>query len=88
MNNQYSHEELFISLIKQFQQSVLIYLGKEKNPQNSKYEKNIATAEYFIAMLKMLQNKTKNNLNNKEAEKINQIVNQLDSYYITETGND
>jgi len=76
----YSKEDLFINLIIQFQQSALIYLGKVKNPQNNKYEKNIALAEYFISMLKMLQDKTKNNLKENEKENINQIINQLDSY--------
>jgi ABC-type iron transport system FetAB ATPase subunit len=83
----YSKEDLFMNLINQFQQSVLIYLGKIKNPQNNKYEKNIALAEYFIFMLKMLQDKTKNNLNEHEEKNINQMIHQLDSYLNDEIKN-
>ena len=67
----YSQEELFLSLINQFQQSALIYLGKIKNPQNNKFEKNIKMAEYFISMLKMIKEKTKNNLSHSEENNIN-----------------
>ena len=84
----YSKEDLFMNLINQFQQSVLIHLGRIKNPQNNKYEKNIALAEYFVSMLKMLQTKTKNNLNLNEEKKISQTINQLDSYYTSEKGKD
>ena len=75
----YSQEELFISLVNQFKQSALIYLGKIKNPQNNKFEKNNTLADYFIAMLKMLQEKTKNNLSINEEKSMSQIIVQLDS---------
>lgn len=81
----YTAEELFLNLVSQFQQSASIYLGKTKNPQNNKIEKNLILAEYFIEMLKMLEEKTKNNLSENEKKNLKQVIDQLESERSKET---
>ena len=82
----YTKEDLFLNLVNQFQQSASIYLGKIKNPQNNKIEKNLSLAVYFLNMLRMLEEKTINNLTDNEAVNLKKIIKQIESDCTRELG--
>ena len=63
MNN----NELFITLISSLTSQAWIQLGKMKNPVSDTIEKNLEAASMSIDMLTMIQDKTKNNLDEYES---------------------
>ena len=64
MNN----NELFITLVSSLTSQAWIQLGKMKNPVSDKIEKNLEAASMSIDMLTMIQDKTKNNLDEYESK--------------------
>jgi hypothetical protein len=57
------NELLFMQLVMMFQGMAMQNLGKVMNPVTNKVERNLDQAKNMIDLLGMLENKTKNNLN-------------------------
>lgn len=78
----------FSTLILSMASSAILAMGLEKNPQTGQYEKDIDVARFNIDMLKMLQEKTKNNLSKDEEQFLNSVVGdlQLKFVYVSQGG--
>lgn len=75
---------LFIHLIYQLQNMVVMQLGKIVNPVSNKIERDLDQAKGTIDLLRMLKEKTKNNLSKEEADIIEQVVYNLQLNYADE----
>ena len=80
MNN----NELFVTLISSLTSQAWIQLGKIKNPINDKIEKNLEAASMSIDMLTMIQDKTKNNLEEYESKLLDQSLSDLKMNFVFE----
>ena len=80
MNN----NELFITLVSSLTSQAWIQLGKMKNPVSDKIEKNLEAASMSIDMLTMIQDKTKNNLDEYESKLLEQSLNDLRMNFVFE----
>jgi len=70
-------EQLFMYLIRTFQSSAWIALGKMENPMTDKTSVNIEQASFYINLLEMVQEKTKNNLTDYEKQMLINTVSEL-----------
>ena len=70
-------EQLFMYLVRTFQSSARVALGKMENPMTDKTEVNIEQAYFYINLLEMIQEKTKENLTDYEEQMIINIVSEL-----------
>jgi len=70
-------EQLFMYLIRTFQSSAWIALGKMENPMTDKTGVNIEQASFYINLLEMVQEKTKNNLTDYEEQMLINTVSEL-----------
>jgi len=70
-------EQLFMYLIRTFQSSAWIALGKMENPMTDKISVNIEQASFYINLLEMVQEKTKNNLTDYEEQMLINTVSEL-----------
>ncbi|MBH51501.1 MAG: hypothetical protein CMG70_06005 [Candidatus Marinimicrobia bacterium] len=77
-------EELFMYLIRTFQSSAWIALGKMKNPMTDKTDINIEQASFYIRLLEMIQEKTKENLTDYEEQMLINTVSELKLNLISE----
>lgn len=59
----------------------MIFLGKIENPLTKKYEPNLNQAKFMLQTLKMLKEKTKNNLSSEEEELLNVSLKDLECLY-------
>ena len=84
MNN----NELFITLVSSLTSQAWIQLGKMKNPVSDKIEKNLEAASMSIDMLTMIQDKTKNNLDEYESKLLEQSLNDLRMNFVFEKNQD
>jgi hypothetical protein len=57
-------------------------LGLEKDPQTNKIDKDLDVARFNIDMLKLLQEKTKNNLSKEEEQFLNSVVSDLQMKFV------
>ena len=80
MNN----NELFVTLVSSLTSQAWMQLGKIKNPVTDKIEKNLDAASMSIDMLSMLQEKTKNNLDEYESKLLEQSLNDLRMNFVFE----
>ena len=78
------NNQLFITLISSLTSQAWIQLGKIKNPVNDKIEKNLDAASMSIDMLTMIQEKTKNNLDEYESKLLEQSLNDLRMNFVFE----
>ena len=81
------NDQLFIALISSLSSQAWIQMGKIKNPITDKIEKNLEAASMSIDMLSMIQEKTKNNLNEYESKLIDQTVKDLKMNFVFEKNN-
>lgn len=72
----------FSTLILSLASSAVMALGLEKNPQTDKVEKDLDVARFNIDMLKLLQDKTKNNLSKEEEQFLNSVVSDLQLKFV------
>ena len=72
----------FSTLILSLASSAVMSLGLEPNPQTNKIEKDLDVARFNIDMLKLLQEKTKNNLSKEEEQFLNSVVNDLQLKFV------
>ena len=84
MNN----NELFMTLISSLTSQAWIQLGKIKNPITDKIEKNLEAASMSIDMLSMIQEKTKNNLEEYESTLLEKTLNDLKMNFVFEKNQD
>lgn len=70
---------LFISSLGM---QALMALGEIENPSTNKKEKELTQAKYLIDIIEMLQQKTKNNLDEEESKIIEGILYELRMKYI------
>lgn len=84
MNEKQKHDLLFIQLIKTFENAAWIQMGKLKNPQTDKIEKDLAQAQYSIDMLDMLKVKTQGNLSDEESRLLDSILTNLKLNFVDE----
>ncbi len=76
--------QLFFSLIYSYQMQVMMHLGKLANPMTNKIEKDLEAAAMMIDMVEMMQDKTKNNLNDEEKRFIETVLSDLRINYVEE----
>tara|TARA_B100000519_G_C14250166_1_gene442015 strand:- start:401 stop:697 length:297 start_codon:yes stop_codon:yes gene_type:complete len=79
--------DLFNYLIKTFQTSGLISLGKITNPITSKRDKNLDQASFYIELLKMISVKMKENLTDYEEQLLINTISELKLIYLKEVEN-
>ncbi len=76
---------LFLQLVYTFQHSAMIQLGKLVSPVSNKIERDLNQAKGTIEMLRMLKEKTKNNLVKEEQDFIDNIILDLQLNYADES---
>ncbi|MCH2533653.1 MAG: DUF1844 domain-containing protein [Bdellovibrionales bacterium] len=81
MQNQ-NMEASFSTLIMSLGSSPIINIGLAQNPQTGKTEKDLNIAKFNIDLLLMLQDKTKNNLNEDEEKFLKALVTDLQMKYV------
>ena len=81
-------EQLFMYLVRTFQSSAWIALGKMENPMTDKIEVNIEQASYYVNLLEMIQEKTKGNLTDFEEQMLINTVSELKLNLIDENKRD
>ena len=79
--------DLFSYLIKTFQTSGLISLGKITNPITSKRDKNLDQASFYIELLKMISVRMKENLTDYEEQLLINTISELKLIYLKEVEN-
>ncbi len=72
----------FITVLMSFASSAVLALGLEKNPHTDKYEKDLPVARFNIDMLKLLKDKTKNNLSAEEQQFLDMAINDLQMKFV------
>lgn len=77
-------DQLFIQLLYIFHSSAMQALGKLKNPITGKIEKNIDHAKQSIDMLKMLKEKTTNNLTPELTRALDSFLTEVKLNYVDE----
>lgn len=76
----------FLQLVAMFQMAAMQQLGKIANPVTEKVERDLAQARASIDILEMLQEKTKGNLSEGEAQYLSKVVFELQMNYVDESG--
>ena len=79
----------FSTLVLSLASSAVLAMGLEKNPQTQQVEKDLDLASFNIDMLKLLKDKTKNNLSSEEQQFLDSVVGdlQLKFVYVTKGQN-
>lgn len=75
---------LFMMLIQQHQQIAMMGMGKLKNPNTDKVERDLKSAKFAIDTLLMLQKFTKGNLPKELNQYLDQTLNNLRLNYAEE----
>ena len=78
------NNQLFVTLVSSLSSQAWIQMGKIKNPVTDKIEKNLDAASMSIDMLAMIQEKTKNNLNDYESKLLDQSLKDLKMNFVFE----
>lgn len=79
---------LFMMLIQQHQQIAMMGMGKIKNPNTDKVERELKSAKFAIDTLVMLQKFTKGNLSKELKNYLDQTLNNLRLNYAEEKKKD
>ena len=77
----------FSTLLLSLASSAVLALGLEKNPHTGQYEKDLNLAGFNIDMLKLLKEKTKNNLSKEEQQFLDSVINDLQLKFVYVTQN-
>jgi hypothetical protein len=84
MNPNEKQQMLFVQLISSLHGAALMQMGKMKNPQTGKTERNIEQAQLTIEMLDMLKERTKNNLTADEEKFFATVINEVKLNFVDE----
>ncbi|MDO9547624.1 MAG: DUF1844 domain-containing protein [Candidatus Marinimicrobia bacterium] len=76
------NELMFIGLLQSFASSAWIQLGKQENPLTGKIETNLKEARFTIDMLGMIEEKTRDNLTEKEQQILNAALSDLKMKFV------
>jgi hypothetical protein len=79
---------LFFGLVMTFQAAAMQQMGKSKNPQTEKNERDLAQAQMTIALLDMLESKTHGNLTENETKLLKSVIQELKLNYVDEAAKD
>lgn len=82
MANQQSLEANFSTLTLSIGSSAAMALGLVPNPVSGKTEKDVETARFNIDLLRMLRDKTKNNLNAEEKTFLDSVIADLQLKFV------
>ncbi len=77
-------ELLFTQMVVSLNEAAMMQMGKIVNPDAGKAGKNLAQARGTIDLLRMLQDKTKGNLNEREQNLLEQSVGNLQMNFVYE----
>jgi len=80
--------QLLFYLIQSFEMTTMIHLGKIKDPNAEKTERNLQLAQFSIDLLDMISEKTKGNLSEYEKKFLENVISQLKLNYIDEAEKD
>jgi len=80
-DNEKLYKSLFTSLVYTLNMTAMQQLGQVINPMTGRAEKDPEQANLTIEMLKMLAEKTRNNLAADEESFLKQIIDQLTAHY-------
>lgn len=75
---------LFLMLVQQHEQIVMMGLGKVKNPATDKIERDLKSAKYAIDTLVMLEKFTSGNLSSELKDYLQQTLTNLRLNYVDE----
>ncbi len=78
------HKPTFRIFISSLSMQAMIALGRLENPVTKKNEKNLDQARYLIDTLEIIENKTKNNLDQDEKKILEESLFSLRMVYIEE----
>jgi hypothetical protein len=84
LNEAQQQQLLFVMLIQQHEQIAMMGMGKIKNPQTDKSERDLSSAKFAIDTLNMLQSFTKGNLPKEVEEYLAQTLTNLRLNYADE----
>lgn len=86
MSEDYSVDnQLFASLIMNFQMSAMVGMGKLMNPVTNKVERKLEEARFAIDMLEMLARKTQGNLSDQEDKLLQSMLTDLRLNFVEES---
>ncbi len=77
-------EALFVNLVSSLYSSAMHFLGKIMNPVTGKIEKNLDAAHTNIEILRMLREKTRDNLSDEEARILGDALSNMQMNYVDE----
>src|SRR5262249_17809983 len=72
----------FIEFVMMQAQNAALFLGQIPNPQTGKGEVNLELAKMFIDQLAMIQEKTRGNLTNEEANVLRSTISNLQMVFV------
>jgi hypothetical protein len=72
----------FIEFVMMHAQNAALFLGQIPNPQTGKGEVNLELAKMFIDQLAMIQEKTRGNLTNEEANVLRNAISNLQMVFV------
>lgn len=78
------HEARFLALISGLASNAMQHLGKVMNPLTGQVEKNLGLAQETIDLLRMLREKTKGNLTDREKRSLDALLSSLQLNYVDE----
>lgn len=70
-------EQLFLYLVGTFHSSARIALGKTENPMTKSTDINIEQATFYVDLLDLIQEKTKENLSDYEEQMLINTISEL-----------
>lgn len=79
-----NHEARFLALVASLSGAVMQHLGKVMNPLTEKIERNLPAAKETIDMLRMLREKTRGNLTDREERTLNALLSSVQLNYLDE----
>lgn len=84
LSGEQQEQMLFLMLVQQHQQIAMMGMGKIKNPNTDKIERDLSSAKFAIDTLRMLQKFTEGNLPKELKGYLDQTLNNLRLNYADE----
>jgi hypothetical protein len=88
LSEEQQQQVLFMMLVQQHQQIAMMGLGKVKNPNTDKIERDLKSAKFAIDTLLMLKDYTKGNLSEELKNYLEQTLSTLQLNYADEQENE
>jgi hypothetical protein len=81
-------DRLFLHLVMVFEAQAVVQLGKVVDPTSGETRRDLDGAKTTIAIIEMLERKTKGNLSDREAEAVRHVLTGLRMNYVDELRKD